>query len=51
MTHIINDMEIEKIKEKMCDDFCRYPRELECDLEEICEQCPLNNLEEGHDDL
>lgn len=51
MTHILNDMEIEKIKEEMCDKYCKMP-DLASDqeeLDEFCKYCPLNNLEEGHD--
>ena len=41
----------EEIKESMCEDYCRYPREYDeeatgvelCDSE-YCQNCPLNRL-------
>ena len=42
---------IEEVKEQMCNDFCRYPREWDeekegCELceSEVCTTCPLNRL-------
>ena len=37
---------IEDVKEQMCDDYCRYPRELrdEDDLMDVCTCCPMNKL-------
>ena len=42
---------IEEVKLRMCDDYCRYPREwddeeqgMELCESEICENCPLNKL-------
>lgn len=40
--------DIEKIKEQMCDDYCKYPICDDVTMEEmhdICENCPLNKLE------
>lgn len=52
MTHILNDMEISKVKEEMCDNYCKMPIEADQnELDEICKYCPLNNLEEGHGEL
>lgn len=37
----------EKLKEKMCRDFCRYTEKgkyFEDQLEEYCDKCPLNCL-------
>lgn len=43
-------VDIEKVKEEMCDIYCRYPNG-ECHSEEeiieICNRCPLNRLNEG----
>lgn len=38
--------EIEYVKELICDEYCRYPREDHPEeyLTEICENCPLNRL-------
>ena len=33
----------ESIKEAICDNYCKYP-DINSDLEEICENCPLNNM-------
>ena len=39
-------MNIEEIKEKICDHYCRFPYDLPEDkLEEECKMCPLNELE------
>lgn len=42
---------IEEVKLRMCDDYCRYPREwddeeqgMELCESEICENCPLMRL-------
>ena len=42
---------LEEIKEAMCNDYCRYPREWDKEAEgmelaesAICEDCPLNRL-------
>ena len=42
---------LEEIKEAMCDDYCRYPREwnreaegMELDESDICSTCPLRCL-------
>lgn len=45
MTMTIGD--IEKIKEEMCDSWCRVPYEAEDETEaaELCKLCPLNRLE------
>ena len=45
--------EFEEIKSKFCDFYCKYPYEVcnQEELDEVCHRCPLNNLEEGHDDL
>lgn len=37
---------INKIKEQMCDDYCKYPSMTGFDIEDICKDCPLNKLEE-----
>lgn len=41
---------VEEIKQKMCDDYCRYPREYptggEIMDDVICANCPLNYLED-----
>ena len=44
--------EIEKIKEAMCDCFCRVPNEAanEEEAEELCKVCPLNQLEVTNND-
>ena len=42
---------IEKVKEDICNDYCKYPNEWDeeeqgvelCDSE-VCASCPLNNL-------
>ena len=48
MTHILNDMEIDKIKEEMCDFYCQMPSlHSEETLIEICEGCPMNRLVEN----
>lgn len=39
-------MELETIKEQICDEYCRFCREIkdESTLIEICEECPLNRM-------
>ena len=37
---------IEEIKEQICDNYCKYPCMLNCYLEDICNECPLNELKE-----
>lgn len=41
-------MELEEIKEQMCDEYCRFCRDVadESALMEICEECPMNRLVE-----
>ncbi len=41
-------MTIEQIKEQMCDNFCRVPREAsdEEETEALCSICPLNKLQD-----
>lgn len=47
---------LENIKERMCDDHCRFPREAKMDGDIIiddlveCSKCPLNELEEFFDE-
>ena len=37
---------LEEIKEKMCDDYCKYPGEVPFkSLLDRCEKCPMNELE------
>ena len=45
-------MTIQEIKEAMCDEYCKYPfnTETQADLNEICETCPLNKMEDLIDD-
>lgn len=40
--------DIKKIKEEMCDDYCKLPYAAvdEEELQELCKYCPLNKLEE-----
>ena len=42
-------MNIEEIKEQICDEYCKWPFivDNEGDLNEICENCPLNKLEDN----
>ena len=39
--------DIEKIREEMCDSFCRVPYEADNEEEatELCKLCPLNKLD------
>lgn len=39
----------ESIKERMCDEYCKMPREAadQEELEELCKYCPLNELSGG----
>ena len=52
MTHILNDYEIDKIREEMCDNYCQMPHFYsEVSLMDICEGCPMNRLvEDGTSD-
>lgn len=34
----------QKIKEQMCDNYCRYPYMSNCNIEDICRECPMNKL-------
>lgn len=36
----------EDVAAKMCDHYCRFPREVEAEdlMSEICDECPLNKL-------
>lgn len=46
-------MEIKEIVEKMCDKYCKYPElidEMEI-LVNICDHCPLNDLEDKYEYL
>ena len=40
--------EIEKIKEEICDKFCKYPEQISDDdlLMVMCNKCPLDRLKE-----
>lgn len=42
-------MDIDLIKEQMCDEYCKMPHEAadQEELEEICKYCPLNELSGG----
>ena len=35
---------IESTKEDMCDNYCKYPNMDDCDMDSVCENCPLNNI-------
>lgn len=41
-------IKLEEIKSDMCDNYCKYPfnTETQADLNEICKDCPLSQLEE-----
>lgn len=52
---VIDDQRLEEIKEDMCDNYCRFPREYFLEREdpeegfdlmmsERCANCPLNDL-------
>lgn len=45
-------IELEEIKNDMCDNFCKWPfnTETQADLNEICKDCPLSRLEEVFND-
>ena len=46
----MTSQEMEEIKEQMCDKYCRMPDWYAGDqLEEVCENCPLNRLEADDD--
>ena len=37
-------MQLEELAQKICDEYCRFPRECECEDELIeghCESCPI----------
>jgi len=40
---------LEEMCELMCDNYCRYPDTVASqeELDDICESCPLNDLQEG----
>ena len=42
-------MTIIEIKEAICDEYCRHPfnTETQAELNEICKECPLNELSDG----
>lgn len=45
-----NNLIIETVKERVCDNLCRYPREINPEVWEsvqdrICSQCPLDMLD------
>ena len=44
-------MTITEIKEAICDEYCRHPfnTETQAELNEICKECPLNELQERWD--
>ena len=42
----MTEEKLEKIKERMCDDFCKYPGNVAFEvLKVMCERCPMNELE------
>ena len=46
----MTNQELEEIKEQMCDVYCSMPSFYGRDqLEEVCENCPLNRLEADDD--
>ncbi len=50
---IIDHRKLVDVTEKMCDGYCKWPfnTETQADLNEKCDECPLNNiLIEGKDD-
>ena len=41
----------EKQIERMCDEYCRYPREIALKhIEDICDKCPLTEAERNNDE-
>lgn len=44
---IIPDERINKTREMMCEDFCKWPTQLSTQeqLDRFCAECPLNNLD------
>jgi len=42
-------MSIEEIKASICDNYCKWPfnTETQAELNEICKECPLNELSDG----
>lgn len=47
MTKEQKEYEIDKIKARMCDDYCNRPFQAadQAELDEFCKYCPLNELE------
>lgn len=43
---IMDKERLEKITEKFCDNYCKYPCQTkdQNDLDDICEECPMNEL-------
>lgn len=42
----MNAIQLEELKARICDDYCKWPSKLDDEyLEEICDDCPLNELE------
>lgn len=48
----MDEKAFEKIAEKFCDRFCKYPSIClnQTELERICEKCPMNELEKMLED-
>ena len=47
MTLTLNEEQIER----MCDEYCRYPREIALKhIEDICDKCPLTEAERNDND-
>lgn len=51
MMNVYDRIELREVSSKICDNYCRYPREYDEELEGqtfddsgICDKCPLNNL-------
>lgn len=53
MTVILSSYQIEKVKEEMCDKYCKMPDEAtdQEELNEFCKYCPLDKLKEENDEL
>ena len=53
MTVILSSYQIEKVKEEMCDKYCKMPELALCEAEMdiLCINCPLNKLKEENDEL
>ena len=45
-------MTLAEIRENICDEYCKYPfnTETQAELNEICDKCPLNKMEDLIDD-